>query len=198
VGALLHRQRAVGVGLLDGERGRLDAGLLGVGHVVDLGRVLVPLRPPQVHPHEHLGPVGGVHSPGLRPDRHERLAGVVLARQQRPHLELVDDGADAGQLALGLGGGGLVALLLGHLVHQGDVVEAAAQLLDPAQVALEVGEPGGDRLSGLDVVPEVRGRGLLFEVGDLVAHVVDPEHGLDGLQSRVQFVEYDGEVSGHV
>ena len=81
--------------------------------------------------------------------------------------------ADAGQLALGLGDGGLVALVLGHLVHQRDVVEPAAQLLDPAQVALQVGQLGGDRLRRLDVVPEVGRGGLLLEVGDLAAHVVD-------------------------
>src|SRR3954449_10949015 len=121
VGALLDREGAVGVGHLDGEGGRLDARLLGVAHVVDLGRVLVPLGPAQVHAHEHLGEVGGVDATGLRADGHQRLAGVVLAGEQGAHLELVEHRADAGQLALGLGGGGLVALLLGHLVHQADV-----------------------------------------------------------------------------
>ena len=48
-----------------------------------------------------------------------------------------------------------------------DVVEPAAQLLDPAQVALQVGQLRGDRLGGLDVVPEVGRGGLLLEVGDL-------------------------------
>jgi len=99
--------------------------------------------------------------------------------------------------SLGLGCGGRVALFLGHLVHQGDVVEPAAQLLHPAQVALQVGEPRGQRLRRLDVVPQVGRGGLLFEVGDLAAHVVDPQHGLDRLQGRVQFVQYDGEVSSH-
>ena len=87
---------------------------------------------------------------------------------------------------------------LGHLVQERDVVEPAAQLLDPAEVALQVGQPRGDRLRGLDVVPEVGRGGLLLEVGDLAAHVVDPQDGLDRLQSRVEFVQDDGEVSGHV
>src|SRR4051794_2606962 len=198
VGALLDREGAVGVGHLDGEGGRLDARLLGVAHVVDLGRVLVPLGPAQVHPHQHLGPVGGVHTTGLRADGHQGLAGVVLPREQGPDLELVDDRADAVELTLGLRGRGLVALFLGHLVHEPDIVQPAAQLLDAAQGALQVGQPGGERLGGLDVVPEVRGGGLLLEVGDLAAHVVDPENGLDRLQGRVQFVQDDGEVSSHV
>ena len=79
-----------------------------------------------------------------------------------------------------------------------DVVEPAAQLLDPAQVALQVGQPRGERLGGLDVVPEVGRGGLLLELGDLLAQVVDLEDGLDRLQGRVQFVQDDGEVSGHV
>jgi hypothetical protein len=82
-------------------------------------------------------------------------------------------------------------------VHQRDVVQAAAQLLDPAQVALQVGQLRGDRLGGLDVVPEVGRGGLLLELGDLVAHVVDAEDSLDRLQGRVQFVQDDGEVGSH-
>ena len=79
-----------------------------------------------------------------------------------------------------------------------DVVEPAAQLLDPAQVALQVGELGGDGLRGLDVVPEVgRGR-LLLQLGDLPAQPVDVEHGLDRGQGRVQLVQDGGEVSGHI
>ena len=167
VGALLDREGAVGVGLLDREGGRLDAGLLGVGDVVDLDRVLVPLGPAQVHAHEHLGEVGGVDTAGLRADGHQRLAGVVLAGQQGADLELVDLLAQRDQLALGLGQAGRVALLLGQLVQHAGVVEPAAQLLDPAQVALQVGQPGGELLGALDVVPQVGRGGLLLQLGDL-------------------------------
>src|SRR3712207_7833986 len=44
-----------------------------------------------------------------------------------------------------------------------------AQLLDPAQVALQVGELRGQRLGALDVVPQVRRGGLLLELGDVLA-----------------------------
>ena len=37
---------------------------------------------------QHLGPVGGVDAAGLRADGDQRLAGVVLAGEQRAHLEL--------------------------------------------------------------------------------------------------------------
>jgi hypothetical protein len=87
MGALLDRQCAVGERRFDHERRRLDPGFLGVGDVVDLGWVAVPLSPPQVHPHEHLGPIGGVHSAGLGADGHQGIPLVVLAGQQRPDLQ---------------------------------------------------------------------------------------------------------------
>ena len=69
VHAVLAGQRAVGERRLHHERRRLDAGLLGVGRVEDLGRVVVALGPAQVHPHQHLGPVGGVGAAGAGVDR---------------------------------------------------------------------------------------------------------------------------------
>ena len=75
---------------MDREGGRLQAGLLGVGGVEDLDGVLVALGPARVHPHQHLGEVGGVHAAGAGADRDDRLAGVVLAGQQGADLELLD------------------------------------------------------------------------------------------------------------
>jgi hypothetical protein len=83
-------------------------------------------------------------------------------------------------------------------VQQADVVQAAAQLLHPAQVALQVGQLGGERLRGLDVVPEVGRGGLLLELGHLATQPVDVEDSLDGPQGRVELVQDDGEVSGHI
>ena len=103
VGALLDRERAVGERGVHRERGRLDPGLLGVGGVVDVGAVAVPLGPAQVHPHQHLGEVGGVDPAGLGPDGDQRLALVVLARQQGAHLQRGDVLAQLGPLGVGVG-----------------------------------------------------------------------------------------------
>ena len=126
VRAVLAAQRAVGVGRLDGEGGRLDPGLFRVGGVVDLGRVAVPLGPAQVDPPQPLGPVGRVGPAGLGVDGDQRLAGVVLARQQGPDLQLVDLVADRGQLAGRLLAGRLVVLALGQLEHHASRRRAAA------------------------------------------------------------------------
>ncbi len=168
VGALLDRERAVGVGRLDREGRRLDAGLLGVRRVVDLGRVAVALGPAQVHPHQHLGQVGGVDAAGLGADGHQGLARVVLAGQQGADLELADascaSAASSGSASASVSG---VALVLGQLEQHREVVEAPAQGLDPGQLALHVREPAGDLLRVLLVVPEVGRGGLLVEVGQV-------------------------------
>src|SRR5665647_320006 len=79
VGAGLDGKIAIRVGDLDLEGSRLQPGLLGVGGVQDLGRVAVPIRPAQVHPHEHLGEVRRIDTAGAGADRDDGLALVVLA-----------------------------------------------------------------------------------------------------------------------
>src|SRR5699024_3741869 len=64
VGAALDGQGAVGEGCGDLEGDRLQPRLFRVGGVHDRVRVAVPLRPAQVHAHEHLREVRGVHATG--------------------------------------------------------------------------------------------------------------------------------------
>ena len=112
--------------------------------------------PAQIHPHEHLGPVRRVHPAGLGPDGHQRLARVVLAVEQGAHLELANRAAQRVQLPPGLLQRGFIVLFRGEVEHDGQVVQARAQVLDPAQLALGVGQPAGHRLCVLLVVPQIR------------------------------------------
>ena len=155
---------------MDGEGGRLEAGLLGVGGVEDLDGVLVALGPARVHPHQHLGEVGGVDATGAGADRDQRLAGVVLAGEQGADLEGLDGLVDLAELGLGLGQRVGVALLLRELDHDLEVVDAAVELGEPVELALERREPAGDPGGVGLVVPQVGGGDLLAEVGDLGAH----------------------------
>ena len=196
VGARLDAERPVGVGRVHGERRRLQAGLLGVGGVEDLDGVLVALGPPGVHPHQHLGEVGGVHAAGAGADRDDRLAGVVLPGEEGADLELVHQLVQLLQLGLVLGGGFLVALLGGHLDHQAEVLEAALQLVVAVQVGLQRREASGHPLCVGLVVPQVRHRDLLAEVGDLPAHVVEVQDGTDGLHRRLELLDLGVEVGG--
>ena len=51
----------------------LEAGLLALQLVDDLGREAVPFGPAQVHPQQHLGPVGRLGAAGARADRQQRV-----------------------------------------------------------------------------------------------------------------------------
>jgi hypothetical protein len=91
----------------------------------------VPLRPAQVHPHQVLREVGGVRAACLRVDRDQGFPGVVLARQQGPHLELVDLRPERGQLARRLVPGGRVVLAFGQVEQHLGVPEALMQAGQP-------------------------------------------------------------------
>ena len=123
VRAGLDAQRAERVRGVDLEGRRLDAGLFGVGRVHDRDGVLVLLGPAQVHAQQHLGEVGRVHPPGAGADRDDRGALVVLAVEQRLHLELADDVLELRELVARLFGGVLVVHLVGELDHDLEVVE---------------------------------------------------------------------------
>jgi hypothetical protein len=172
VGAGLNRERAVGVGNLDGKGRGLEPSLFRVRRVVHLGRIPVPLRPPQVHPQQHLGEVGRVHPARPGADGHQRLAGVVLAGEQRPYLELVDRLTEGHDLDGHLGCGVRVGLRLRQPVHELGVIQSGAQPLDPVDLALDIGEARRDHLSLRGVVPKVRSRGLSLELRLLLAHPV--------------------------
>ena len=175
---------------------RLQPRLFRVGGVHDLVRVAVPLRPAQVHAHEHLREVRGVHATGAGADRDDRVALVVLAREQGAHLELVERLVDRDQLLLGLFEGVSVVLLGGELDHDLEVLDARGELADASTLGLRVGEGRGDLLRVVDVVPQVLGRCLLLEVGDLGVERLDVGHLLDRRQGRAELGDLYGEVDG--
>jgi hypothetical protein len=82
VDAALGAQPAVGAPAVDRDGDALESGLLPFLLVEDLGRESVALGPAEVHPKEHLGPVGGFRAAGPGADRQERRTLVVLAGEQ--------------------------------------------------------------------------------------------------------------------
>ena len=168
-------------------------GLLGVGGVVDLGRVAVPLGPAQVHPHQHLGEVGGVDPAGLGADGDQRVALVVLAGQQRPDLEGADVAVEVRPLGVGLDHELVrvgARLLVDHLVERREVVQARAERLGPLEVGLLVGEVAGQLLRGLDVVPQVGRRDLRLQLGDLAPQTVEVHRRLDAVEAGGEVLQF--------
>ena len=175
----------------------LMPGLFGVGGVVDLGRVPVPFRPAQVDAPQALRPVGRVRPARLRVDRDQRLAGVVLAGQQGADLQLVDLPAEHRQVAGGFHPGGLVVLALGQLEQHPRVAQAVTQADQPGQLAVEVGQPAGDRLGLLLVFPERRVGRPLPQAVCFLPHGVRVKDGLHAGEFRRQFRDFAGGIGCH-
>ena len=93
MGPPLVLQVPVGVVAIDRERRALEARLFTRRALEDLGAESAPLGPAQVHPYEHLGPIGRVRAAHAGADGEERRPLVVRAAELRletglRHLEL--------------------------------------------------------------------------------------------------------------
>src|SRR4029077_13575266 len=116
---------------------------------------------------ENLGPVLRVGAAGAGMDRDERVAGVVLAGEERVFLQ-------AGELgAARRDAGGDLAL---HLAVHGEQLLRVLVVLDESAVALEATRQarvlGADLRRVLLVVPEARRAQLLLELGDAALEVI--------------------------
>ena len=139
------------------------------------------LGPADVHPHQHLGPVGGVHPTGSGTDVDQRFPLVVLTGEQGADLHRSDVLLKLLELGVGLdqGFGTACSILFGgELVEHRQIVEPTAQLLDATQLALRVRQLTGDLLRARLVVPQVRVGGVLLELFDTTAKRLDIENPL--------------------
>jgi len=157
----------------------------------------VPLRPSQVHPHQHLGEVSRVNATGARADRDDRLALVVLAVEQGADLELAHRLGQAAQLSFGLPHGGRVALFDAELDQHLELVDAVVHRGDPLELGVGARQAAGDLLRGVRVVPQVRRPGLLLELADLGAQGVQIGHLPHRLHRRAKVLEHQSEVNSH-
>src|SRR5581483_2070361 len=164
VDARLGAEVAEGVRALHHERGALDprafAGLL----LEDLRLVPAPLRPAQVHPQQHLGPVLRLETARTGVDLDDRAAGVVLAAEELLELELVGVVLHLSEPRLELGERVPVALLR-QLEEHLRLVGALAELLPAGDLPEDGRRLAPDRLRPRRVVPEPRRGGLLAQLG---------------------------------
>ena len=91
VDAHLALQVSVGVVPDDVERGALDARLLAVLPLDELGLPAARLGEAHVHPQKHLGPVLGLRAAGARVDRQPGVLGVLGRAHLDGELELVGE-----------------------------------------------------------------------------------------------------------
>ena len=155
----------------------------------------VPLGPTQVHPQQHGGEVGGIHSPGLGADRDQGIALVILAGQKGPDLQSLDIGRQCLQLLLGFGERARVVLLDSEFDQHAEVVHASAKRHDPVDLSLQPRQSGRDQLCVLLVVPEIGRRCLFGELGDFGTFGSRVDDALDGGQGPVQHGQVGLQVS---
>ena len=125
VHARLGLQPAIGVGALDQQRRRFDAGLFAVMLADDLDLVVVPLGPAHIHALEHLRPILALGAAGAGMDLDIGVVGVGLAGEQRLDLALMRLGPELLQRRLGFGDDARIALLLAERNELDIVVELA-------------------------------------------------------------------------
>ena len=159
-------EQSVGEPALHDERRGQQAGLLALGHLVELDLEAPSLSPPRVHAQQHLRPVLGVRAAGARVDLGDRVALVVLAREQALQLEGTDarrERADRlGQLALESRVALVVSTgLLHHLCEHLGVAEGRVERVERLEVPRDAAELGRDRPRVIGVVPEPRLGGLV-------------------------------------
>jgi hypothetical protein len=124
------------------------------------------LRPAQVHPQEHLRPVGRLRAAGAGADREQRRARVVLAGEQQLSALPGEVRLERRTLASELRRELRVAGFLDQLEGRQEVVEA--MLESPPQLDLAAQAVGLAKrpLRGALVVPEVRFGGQCLELRD--------------------------------
>jgi hypothetical protein len=126
----------------------------------------VARRPAQVHPQEHLRPVGRLGSAGTRADRDHRPVAVVFAAEQQQRalaFEVLRERRDIPlEVGLELRIGGLGQELGQLLDGSGPSLEAAPRL-DLISEALRFLQDG---LGGSLIVPETGDPGLGVQLGE--------------------------------
>jgi hypothetical protein len=117
------------------------------------------LGPAEVHPEEHLGPVGGLGPAGAGRDRQDGVLGVVLAAEEQEGPFAGEGPAELVGLFLEVG----LCLGVGRIREQPEELEeVVGPLLEASPEGYLVAEALGlakDGLGGSLVLPEARIRG---------------------------------------
>ena len=153
----------------------LSAGLRARRDFEDLRGEAAPLRPAQVHAQEHVGPVLRVGTAGPGVHRADRVAVVVLAREQREQLEIAEPRRERRESVDELAARTTRRSLPRELRERLEVGELLVERVVELDVVAVPRQLGGDLARERLVVPEVGFAHLLFELDDPGARGVDPE-----------------------
>jgi hypothetical protein len=114
----------------------------------------VALAPAEVHPLQHLGPVGGLRAAGAGADRDDRVLGVVVAREQEQGPLAPELRGQGVGLARDLGLGFRVRGIGQELQELLEVIDALLERSPELDLVAQALCLAGDLLRGPLVVPE--------------------------------------------
>src|SRR5205814_3899623 len=139
-------------------------GLLALGELEDFGLLLAALAPPQVHAHQHLHSLLGVHTAQSDCDRHDRVRPIVRSIETQLELELVDFLDKLGGFALGFVNNALVFFERSQLDQLERVAGATLHRQPWLELFAHRGQVAHDLLRNRLISPQIWGWGLLLEL----------------------------------
>ena len=131
------------------------------------------LGPARIHAQQHVGPVLALGTAGAGMDLDIAVVSVGLAGKQRLELAAGDLGLELLERLLGVGDGLGILLGLAELDHGDLVVELLLDAADGGELILERGALLHHALRALLVVPQARVLGLLVELLETLARLVE-------------------------
>jgi hypothetical protein len=126
----------------------------------------VALGPAEVHPEEHLGPVGRLGPAGAGADREDRSASVVLAREEEGGALAAEVALELGRRSVELGRQLGIAGFLDELEGRQEVVDAGLETTPELDLRAQVVRFAEDLLGAALVVPEPGLAGQRLQLGD--------------------------------
>jgi len=124
------------------------------------------LRPAEVHPEEHLGPVRGLRSAGAGTDREDRAALVVLPGEEESGALPVEVLLELGRGPVQLRGQLRIAGFLDQLERRKKIVDARLEAAPQIDLGAQAIGLAKDLLGPPLVVPEPGLAGQRLELGD--------------------------------
>ena len=164
--AALGAQEAVRPAAVNAHGHALEAGLLALELVDDLGRELVPLRPAQVHAQEHLGPVGRLRAARAGRDGQNRVVLVVVPGEHEGGAQPPVFSAQGRELGVEPRGHVRLALFVGQLGKLEQIVGALDQRSPGRDLVAQAFSFAQDLARAALIGPEVRLRRLRLELVD--------------------------------
>ena len=156
----------------DEDIGAFDARFLAADIVQDLIAEAPALGPVGIHPVQHAGPVLGLGAAGPGVEGHDGVVFIIFPFEQGGEFFFLQHGLEFVVILLHFLVQAFLALLQSHVDQLQGVVIQALQLFIAGGFVLQLLDPLQHLLGLLWLIPEARGRGLLFQLGSFLGAIL--------------------------